>query len=114
MAQDWRVGRVDDIRSLIKAAEPDVVEEMKWKKPSNPDGVPTFSLDGLICTVETYKGKVKINFAKGASVDDPTGLFSAGPQAAVRRSIDLHEDDELDPEAFKALINDAVRVNRTR
>ncbi|MFE3543654.1 DUF1801 domain-containing protein [Nocardia sp. NPDC059177] len=114
MVEDWRVGRVDDIRALIRAAEPDVVEEMKWKKPSNPDGVPAFSLDGLICTLEMYKGKVKVNFAKGSSVHDPKGLFNASLQAPVGRSIDLHEDDELDPEAFTALINDAVRVNRAR
>ncbi|MGW4632263.1 DUF1801 domain-containing protein [Nocardia sp. NPDC004415] len=114
MAEDWRVGRVEDIRALIKAAEPDVVEEMKWKKPSNPEGVPAFSLDGLICTLEMYKGKVKVNFAKGSSVKDPEGLFNASLHAPVGRSIDLHEDDELDPEAFKALINEAVRVNRAR
>lgn len=114
MAEDWRVGRVEDIRALIKAAEPDVVEEMKWKKPSNPEGVPAFSLDGLICTLEMYKGKVKVNFAKGSSVRDPEGLFNASLQAPVGRSIDLHEDDELDPVAFKALINEAVRVNRAR
>ncbi|MFB7876088.1 DUF1801 domain-containing protein [Nocardia sp. NPDC056064] len=114
MAEDWRVGRVEDIRALIKAAEPDVVEEMKWKKPSNPEGVPAFSLDGLICTLEMYKGKVKVNFAKGSSVKDPEGLFNASLQAPVGRSIDLHEDDELDAKAFKALINEAVRVNRAR
>ncbi len=91
-----------------------MVEEMKWKKPSNPDGVPAFSLDGLICTLEMYKGKVKVNFAKGSSVSDPAGLFNASLQAPVGRSIDLHEDDELDAEAFKALINEAVRVNRSR
>ncbi|WP_336085736.1 DUF1801 domain-containing protein [Nocardia sp. SSK8] len=114
MAEDWRVGRVDDIRSLIKEAEPGVVEEMKWKKPSNPDGVPAFSLDGLICTLEMYKGKVKVNFAKGSSVNDPGGLFNASLHAPRGRSIDLHEDDELDAGAFKALIKDAVRVNRAR
>lgn len=114
MAEDWRVGRVEDIRALIKAAEPDVVEEMKWKKPSNPEGVPAFSLDGLICTLEMYKGKVKVNFAKGSSVKDPEGLFNASLHAPVGRSIDLHEDDELDAVAFKALINEAVRVNRAR
>ncbi|BBY14592.1 hypothetical protein MLIT_01840 [Mycolicibacterium litorale] len=113
VTEDWRIGRVAEIRSLIKQAEPDVVEEIKWRKPSNPDGVPAFSLDGLICTLEMYKGKVKVNFAKGSSLNDPDGLFNASLQAPVGRSIDLHEDDTLDPEAFKALIQEAVRVNRT-
>jgi len=112
MTDDWRVDRVDEVRQLIREAEPDVVEEIKWRKPSNPDGVPAFSLDGLICTLETYKGKVKVNFAKGSSIDDPQGLFNASLHAPVGRSIDLQEHDEVDPEAFKALISDAVRVNR--
>lgn len=112
MSDDWRVGRVDEIRALIKQAEPDVIEEMKWRKPSNPDGVPAFSLDGLICTVETWKGKVKVNFNRGSSIDDPDGLFNASLHAPVGRSIDLREDDELDADAFKRLIQDAVRVNR--
>jgi hypothetical protein len=109
---DWRVDKVDEIRALIKQAEPDVVEEIKWRKPSNPDGVPTFSLDGLICTVELYKGKVKMTFAKGASMNDADGLFNASLDAAVRRGIDLHEGDELDADAFKALIREAVRLSR--
>lgn len=109
---DWRIGRVELLRSLITQAEPDVVEEVKWRKPSNPDGVPAFSLDGLICTVETYKDKVKLTFAKGASVNDPDRLFNASLDASVRRAIDLREDDHLDAEAFKALIREAVRVNR--
>ncbi|MGE2730139.1 DUF1801 domain-containing protein [Mycolicibacterium vaccae] len=114
MREDWRIDRVDEIRSLIKQAEPDVVEEVKWRKPSNPDGVPAFSLDGLICTVEMYKGKVKVNFAKGSSIRDPDGLFNASLQAPVGRSIDLQEDDELDSSAFVALIQEAVRVNREK
>lgn len=113
MAEDWRIDRVEEIRSLIKQAEPDVVEEIKWRKPSNPDGVPAFSLDGLICTLEMYKGKVKVNFAKGSSVSDPDNLFNASLQAPVGRSIDLREDDELDPGAFKTLIQEAVEVNRS-
>lgn len=112
MSEDWRVKRVDEIRSLIKAAEPDVVEEIKWRKPSNPDGVPTFSLDGLICTVEVYKDKVKLTFAKGASISDPAELFNASLDASVRRAIDLRENDDLDSEAFKSLISEAVEVNR--
>ncbi|MGN7781770.1 DUF1801 domain-containing protein [Mycolicibacterium sp. 22603] len=113
MAVDWRIERVEMLRSLITQAESDVVEEVKWRKPSNPDGVPTFSLDGLICTVETYKDKVKLTFAKGASVNDPDHLFNASLDASVRRAIDLREDDQLDAEAFKALIREAVRVNRS-
>lgn len=97
---------------MIKQAEPDVVEETKWRKPSNPDGVPTFSLDGLICTVEMYKDKVKMTFAKGASLNDPDHLFNASLDAGVRRAIDLREGDELDADAFTALIRDAVRANR--
>ena len=98
---------------MIKQAEPDVVEESKWRKPSNPDGVPTFSLDGLICTVETYKDKVKLTFAKGASLKDPAKLFNASLDAGTRRAIDLHEGDELDADAFKALIREAVTANRS-
>jgi hypothetical protein len=110
---DWRLDRVEEIRSLIKQAEPDVGEEIKWRKPSNPDGVPTFSLDGLICTVELYKGKVKMTFAKGASLADPHHLFNASLDAGVRRAIDLQEGDDLDADAFIALIREAVRVNRS-
>ncbi|MGX9670835.1 DUF1801 domain-containing protein [Mycobacterium sp. HM-7] len=112
MSGDWRSDRVDELRSLIKQAEPDVVEESKWRKPSNPDGVPTFSLDGLICTLETYKDKVKATFAKGASLKDPDHLFNASLDAAVRRAIDLSEGDELDADAFKALIHEAANANR--
>jgi hypothetical protein len=110
---DWRSDRVDELRTLIKQAEPDVVEEFKWRKPSNPDGVPTFSLDGLICTVETYKDKVKMTFAKGASLNDPNHLFNASLDAGVRRAIDLREGDHLDADAFSALIHEAVRANRS-
>lgn len=113
MSGDWRTDRVDELRSLIKQAERDVVEEFKWRKPSNPDGVPTFSLDGLICTVETYKDKVKLTFAKGASLKDPAKLFNASLDAGTRRAIDLHEGDELDADAFKALIREAVKANRS-
>ncbi|KAB7761619.1 DUF1801 domain-containing protein [Mycolicibacterium mucogenicum] len=113
MSGDWRTDLVDELRSLIKQAEPDVVEEFKWCKPSNPDGVPTFSLDGLICTVETYKDKVKLTFAKGAALKDPAKLFNASLDAGTRRAIDLHEGDELDADAFKALIREAVEANRS-
>jgi len=109
---DWRTDLVDHLRSLIVRAEPDVVEEAKWKKPSNPAGVPTFSADGLICTVETYKDKVKLTFAKGASLADPSGIFNASLDAGTRRAIDIREGESLDDEAFIALVREAVDLNR--
>ncbi len=103
---------VDRLRSEILRAEPDVVEEAKWRKASNPDGVPTFSCDGLICTVETYKDKVKLTFARGASLEDPSGLFNASLDAGTRRAIDLFAADALDQDAFVALVQEAVAYNR--
>ena len=111
MNADWRIDTVDTLRGLILAAAPGVTEEVKWRKPSNPDGVPTFSLDGLLCTVETYKDKVKVTFAKGASLDDPARLFNSSLDGNVRRAIDLHAGDEIDAEAFKDLIRAAVALN---
>lgn len=113
MSTDWREGTVDRIRELILEAEPDTVEEVKWRKPSNPDGVPTFSLGGLLCTVETYKDKVKVTFAKGASVGDPSGLFNASLTAGTRRAIDIAESHELDETAFRDLITRAAALNRS-
>ena len=113
MGDDWRTGTVEKLRSLIMKAEPDVVEEAKWRKASNPGGVPTFSCDGLVCTVETYKDKVKLTFASGASLDDPSGLFNASLDAGMRRAIDLREDDALDEDAFVELIQEAVAHNRS-
>src|SRR5690349_3447435 len=112
MSADWRAETVEKIRSLIVAAEPATVEEAKWKKASNPDGVPTFSADGLICTVETYKDKVKVTFAKGASLADPTGIFNASMDAGTRRAVDVREGEELDDDAFIALVREAVVLNR--
>ncbi|MGB3887480.1 DUF1801 domain-containing protein [Gordonia sp. (in: high G+C Gram-positive bacteria)] len=112
MSTDWRVARVDEIRSLINQAAPGVVEEAKWKKASNPDGVPTFSLDGLICTVETYKAKVKVTFAKGGALPDPQGLFIDTGGKGVRRAIDIEENDRLDADAFTSLIQAAVALNQ--
>lgn len=112
MSTDWRTDLVDNLRSLIVKAEPEVVEEQKWKKPSNPDGVPTFSCDGLVCTVETYQDKVKVTFAKGASLDDPAGVFNASLDAGTRRAVDVREGDQLDEDAFVELIRDAVALNR--
>ncbi|MCF6380012.1 DUF1801 domain-containing protein [Nocardioides KLBMP 9356] len=109
---DWRAQTVDTVRGLILRAEPDATEDVKWRKASNPDGVPTFSADGLICTVETYKDKVKVTFAKGASLDDPTGIFNASLDAGTRRAVDIHEGDEIDEDAFVALVREAVATNR--
>ncbi|KQY62497.1 MULTISPECIES: DUF1801 domain-containing protein [unclassified Nocardioides] len=113
MSTDWRSDTVEKVRSLIVTAEPDVEEEAKWRKASNPDGVPTFSSSGLICTVETYKDKVKLTFAKGAALDDPTGLFNASLDAGTRRAIDLREGDQLDEDAFAELVREAVALNRS-
>ena len=108
---DWRGERLSRIRDLIKQAVPEVVEEIKWRKPSNPLGVPTWSHDGIICTGEGYKGKVKLTFAKGASLDDPADLFNSSLEAGVRRAIDLREEDDLDEDAFRALVQAAAELN---
>jgi hypothetical protein len=108
---DWRAVMVDSIRGLIVTAVPDVVEEVKWRKPSNPDGVPTFTHSGLLCTVETYKDKVKLTFAKGASLDDPTDLFNASLEAGTRRAIDIRQGESLEPEAFTELVRSAAALN---
>src|SRR3954451_301507 len=108
---DWRGEMLSRLRALIKEADPEVVEEMKWKKPSQPDGVPVWSHDGMICTGESYKNAVKLTFAKGASLEDPSGLFNASLEGNTRRAIDLHEGDEIDEEAFTELIRAAVALN---
>jgi hypothetical protein len=113
VSDDWRTETVDKLRALIMKAEPDTDEEAKWRKASNPDGVPTFSNDGLICTVETYKDKVKLTFAQGAALEDPSGLFNASLDAGTRRAIDLFEGDALDEKAFVALVKEAVAHNRS-
>jgi hypothetical protein len=102
---DWRGKTLSRVRALIKQADPDVVEEWKWR------GVPVWSHDGLICTGETYKSVVKLTFAKGASLKDPSGLFNSSLEGNVRRAIDLHESDEIDEGAFKVLIRAAVALN---
>ncbi|WP_338887262.1 DUF1801 domain-containing protein [Rhodococcus sovatensis] len=112
MSGDWRTDIVDAVRNSIVAAAPGVVEEAKWRKASNPDGVPTFSLDGLICTVETYKDKVKVTFAKGASLEDPSNIFNASLDAGTRRAIDIHHGHLLDTAAFEDLVRSAVEINR--
>lgn len=113
MSDDWRFGTVDNLRALILGADPEMVEEAKWRKPSNPDGVPTFSCAGLVCTVESYKDKVKLTFAQGAALDDPAGLFNASLDAGTRRAIDIHEGDALDEAAFVALIQAAAARNQS-
>lgn len=108
---DWRGRTLSRIRGLTKQAVPHVVEEIKWRKPSNPSGVPVWSHDGILFTGEPFKGKVKLTFAKGASLEDPAGLFNASLEAKVRRAIDLHEGDGIDEEAFKALVRAAAELN---
>jgi hypothetical protein len=111
----WRAATLARVRDLIKRAVPDVVEEIKWRKPSNDmAGVPVWSFDGVITTGEPYKGKVKLAFAHGAKFDDPDGLFNAGFGGRTRRAIDLSEGDELDPTAFVALVRAAVAHNTGR
>jgi hypothetical protein len=109
---DWRSDLVDRIRALILEAEPEMDEEAKWKKASNPDGVPTFSCAGLVCTLETYKDKVKVTFAKGASLPDPAGVFNASLDAGTRRAVDITEGDSLDEDAFVEIVRAAVALNR--
>jgi hypothetical protein len=111
---DWRGEILSRVRKIIKEADPDVVEEVKWAKPSNPLGVPVWEHAGIICTGETYKDKVKLTFAKGASLKDPSGLFNASLEGNVRRAIDVHESDKIDEKALKALIRAAVTLNRSK
>jgi len=108
---DWRGKTLARLRALIREADPDVVEEVKWRKPSNPSGVPVWSHAGIICTGETYKDKVKLTFAKGAALDDPKRLFNASLDGGTRRAIDLREGDTIDAGAFVALLRAAVGVN---
>ena len=108
---DWRSAALARFRTLIKQADPDVTEERKWVKASNPDGVPVWSHDGIICTGETYKDYVKLTFARGASLEDPAQLFNASLEAGTRRAIDVHQGDKIDQAAFKKLVRAAVALN---
>jgi hypothetical protein len=108
---DWRGETLARVRKLIKEADPEVVEEVKWRKPSNPLGVPVWEHAGIICTGETYKSVVKLTFATGAALKDPSGLFNASLEGNVRRAIDFHEGDKIDAKALKALICAAVALN---
>jgi hypothetical protein len=108
---DWRGELLSRIRGLTKQAAPDVVEEIKWRKPSNPLGVPVWSHNGIILTGETYEDKVKLTFFKGASLEDPAGLFNSSLDGNTRRAIDFHEGDGIDEEAFKDLVRSAAELN---
>jgi len=107
---DWRGKMLAEVRRIIKNADPEVVEEWKWRKPSNP-GTPVWSHNGGICTGETYKSAVKLTFFRGAALKDPSGLFNSSLEGKVRRAIDIHEGDQINETALKALIQEAVALN---
>lgn len=109
--EGWRGKTLGTMRKLIIEADPDVVEELKWRKPSNPSGVPTWSHSGILCTGEVYKDKVKLTFARGAALDDPSGLFNASLTGGTRRAIDIREGESVDAGAFKDLVREAVALN---
>ena len=108
---DWRGELLSRLRALIMEADPEMAEERKWAKPSNPAGFPTFSHNGLVCTGETYKNVVKLTFSKGASLEDASGLFNSSLEGNTRRAIDFREGDRVDEEALRALIRAAVALN---
>jgi len=111
---DWRGETLARVRAIIKQADPDVVEEVKWRKPSNSMlGVPVWEHDGIICTGETYRAAVKLTFARGASLKDPSGLFNSGLDGNVRRAIDIHEGETINEKALKALFREAVALNKS-
>ena len=113
-AADWREQTLDRIRALILEADPEMIEERKWRKPSNGmAGVPVWSHNGIVCTGETYKSYVKMTFAKGAFAKDPSGLFNSSLEGNLRRAIDFHEGDKIDEKALKALIRAAVALNES-
>jgi len=107
---DWRGEKLSEVRGIIKEADPDIVEEWKWVKPTNP-GTPVWSHNGGICTGETYKNVVKLTFFKGAALDDPSGLFNSSLDGKVRRAIDIKENDKINEAALKNLIREAVALN---
>jgi hypothetical protein len=110
---DWRGELLSRLRALVMEADPEMTEERKWRKPSNPAGVPTWSHNGLVCTGETYKSVVKMTFARGATLADPTGLFNSSLEGNTRRAIDFREGDKVDEESLKALIRAAVALNES-
>jgi hypothetical protein len=109
---DWRGETLAQVRTWIKEADPEAKESLKWRKPSNPGGVPTWEDAGIICTGEVYKDKVKLTFMQGASVEDPMGIFNSSLTAGTRRAVDIKQGDKLDGDAFKALVRAAVAFNR--
>jgi hypothetical protein len=111
---DWRAAMLARLRRVIEVAAPGAVEERKWAKATNPAGVPTWSLDGILCTGETYKTAVKLTFARGAALKDPAKLFNAGLDGNVRRAIDFREGDAIDEKALAALVREAVALNRSK
>lgn len=111
---DWRGARLSHLRTVIKAADPTVVEDVKWKKPSRPEGVPVWSHDGIICVADTLKHAVRLTFPKGAQVDDPKKLFNARLDSKAVRAIDFHERDVVDEAALQALIREAVELNMAK
>jgi hypothetical protein len=111
---DWRGTVLARVRAIIKEADPDIVEDVKWRKPSNPNGVPVWEHAGLVCTGETYKDKVKLTFARGAALADPAGLFNSSLDGNVRRAIDIGEGDTINEKALKALVKAAVKLNLTK
>ena len=112
--RDWRGAALARLRRLILEADPGMVEAVKWRKPSNPSGVPVWEHDGIVCTGEVYKAAVKLTFARGAALDDPSGLFNASLDGNVRRAIDIREGESLDAEAFRTLVRAAVALNLAR
>ena len=108
---DWRAETLDRVRKLMNEADPAIVETVKWRKPSTPAGVPVWEHSGIICTGETYKDKVKLTFARGASLDDPNKLFNSSLDGGTRRAIDIREGEAIDEAALKALVREAVAVN---
>jgi hypothetical protein len=110
---DWRGDVLSRVRAVVKAADPEVVEEWKWAKATSP-GVPVWSHDGMICTGETYRDKVKMTFARGAALEDPSGLFNSSLEGNTRRAIDFHEGEEIDENALKALVRAAVELNQSK
>ena len=111
---DWRGDMLGRVRAQIKQADPAVIEELKWSKPTNPAGVPVWSHNGMICTGETYNDKVKLTFANGASIEDPAKLFNSSLDGGTRRAIDFHEGDEIDESALKALVRAAADFNQAK
>ena len=111
---DWRGETLGKLRALIRKADPEVVEEVKWRKPSNPSGVPVWEHDGILCTGEIYKAAVKMTFAHGAKLDDPKGLFNSSLEGNTRRAIDVHEGEKINEAALKALIRAAVAFNTAK